>query len=790
MFDFKPKSLIIFKIIAILFFTFCVNENTFAQKPKKNSIEVSYGDEYFKNGDYFQAEQYYETAFKKQPNSSYVNYKIAECNRLLFGYAKAEDFYSKTINNTTGGATDYPLAKYYYALMQKMNAKYEQAEASFDQFITEFKPQTPEDESFLAQAKIEKEGCEFAILENKRPLRNYRFEVLPTPVNTKNSDYSPAVFKHDSSIVITSARENNVGGKLYDGTGEAFSDNLRFEKKGEGAWTKMANTDGFDELVNTAYNDGAGEFTFDKQKFYYTQCDDDQGACAIYVTKLLNEKWTNPLKLNANINDPGGWNAQPSISKSGDTLYFSSKRAGGLGLNDIWYSIASQGEDAWGEAVNMGAVINTPFVDMSPNYDSDDKTLFFASSGHVGFGGLDIFMAQGDSLNKIKNMGLPFNSQKDDFYFILGDKKGFLTSNRDGGVGSDDIYMFDIQSKTSLIALVNPDTISKFAESVSVKGKILDQETMEGVPDLENTLTDEKGNVLKKSKTNKEGGFRYDNLDKDQNYMVLLDEKNPKLTNKTNYIVSDLQVRGTKGKPSKSLFENIYFDYDKADIRSEAAKVLDDLIEYCKLYPHLQVELKANTDNLGANIYNTHLSEHRGEAVINYMTNKGVDRSTLVIAANGEEKPAAANDSEMGRQLNRRIEFFILGDQNFQPRGKVYILQPKNTLYSIAKENGMTVEELKNFNGLESNDIKAYSPIRVPRRGNAIVIETTSGATTSEIVNEPTLATGEEYYTIQAGNTMYSIAKQFGMTVDELKSLNGFGGNGLVLGAKIKVKKK
>lgn len=771
------------KVIVLLLVGLFVTTTAFAQKPKKNSIEVSYGDEYFKNGDYFQAEQYYETALKKQANSSYVNYRIAECNRLLFVYTKAEDFYGKTINNTTGGATDYPLAKYYFALMQKMNAKYEEASAHFDQFITEFKPQTPEDESFLAQAKIEKEGCLFAIIENKRPQRDYRFEVLPSPVNTKNSDYSPAVFKNDSSLVITSARENNVGGKLYDGTGEAFSDNLRFEKKGESGWTKILNSDGFDELVNTAYNDGAGEFTFDKKKFYYTQCDDDQGACAIYVTKLLNEKWTKPVKLNANINDPGGWNAQPSISKSGDTLYFSSKRAGGLGLNDIWYSVANQGEDAWGEAVNMGSAINTPFVDMSPNYDSDDKTLFFASSGHVGFGGLDIFMAQGDSLNKIKNMGLPFNSQKDDFYFILGDQKGFLTSNREGGVGSDDIYMFNIESKKSLIAIVNPDSINKFAESVSVKGKILDQETMEGVPDLDNVLTDEQGNVLKKSKTNKQGGFRYDNLDKERNYMVLLDENNPKLTNKSNYIVSDLQIQGTKGKPSKNLFENIYFDFDKADLRPEAAKVLDELVEYCKSYPHVQVELKANTDNYGTNQYNVELSEKRGDAAIEYMTSKGVDRSTLLVAANGETKPIAENTNEMGRQLNRRIEFYILGAENFKPSGKVYILQPKNTLYSIAKENGMTVDELKNFNGLEGDEIKAYSPIRVPRKGKAVIIERTEPET-------PVLAEGEEYYTVQAGNTLYSISKQFGMTVDELKTLNDFEHSALSVGKKIKVKKK
>jgi LysM repeat protein len=133
--------------------------------------------------------------------------------------------------------------------------------------------------------------------------------------------------------------------------------------------------------------------------------------------------------------------------------------------------------------------------------------------------------------------------------------------------------------------------------------------------------------------------------------------------------------------------------------------------------------------------------------------------------------------------LNRRVEFYILGAENFKPSGKVYILQPKNTLFSIAKENGMTVEELKNFNGLEGNDIKAYSPIRIPRRSHAVVIDKSEN-------ESPILAEDEEFYTVQAGNTLYSISKQFGMTVDELKTLNDFEHSSLSVGKKIKVKKK
>lgn len=787
------------KAVALLLWCIGMMAPAMAQKQKKNSIEVSYGDEYFKNQDYFQAEQYYTTGYQKSPNSSYITYRIAECNRLMFNYTKAEEFYGKTVNNTAGGGVDYPLAKYWYALMQKMNGKYEEADKTFDTFIAAFQPKTKEDQMYLAQAKTEKEGCEFAIKELARPQRDHEFQLLPGPVNTKFSDYSPAIFQHDSSLVITSARENMTGGQMYDMTGESFSDNLRFEKKKDGKWGKTENKDGFDELVNTKYNDGAGVFTKDKKKFYYTQCDDDQGECAIYMTKN-HGRWSPPVKLNENVNDKGGWNAQPSINTKGDTLFFVSKRAGGVGQHDIWYSVSHKGEDHWEKAVNLGHHINTPFIDMAPSYYSEEHTLFFSSTGHMGFGGLDIFMAKGDSLKNVSNLGLPFNSNKDDFYFILGADKGFLTSNRDGGAGNDDIYQFYIKSKNSLLAIVNNDSLNPLAESVSVRGKILDDSTMLGVPDLDNVLTDEKGNVLKKSKTNKEGTFRYDNLDKDKKYRVLLDEDKASVTKKKNYVVADIQVIGSKHKPTKNLFENIYFDYDKAELRPEATKVLDELADYCKANNHVQVELFANTDAFGTNNYNVNLSKKRGDAAIDYLMAKGVDRSALVVDARGEGKPAATNANEIGRQLNRRVEFYILGAQNFQATGMVYILQPKNTLFSIAKQHGMTVEQLKAFNGLEGEDIKAFSPIRVPRKGDAALVDPVTVGSLNNINSTSSselpsgknivLNDGEEIYIVKQGNTFFSIAKEHGMSMDELKEMNGLSDVHITVGQKLKVKKK
>jgi peptidoglycan-associated lipoprotein len=154
---------------------------------------------------------------------------------------------------------------------------------------------------------------------------------------------------------------------------------------------------------------------------------------------------------------PGQWNSQPSISGDGNFLFFVSKRPGGLGMQDIWYSI-SDGADGWALPINLGPHINTPLVDMSPSYYGDQKVLFFSSNGHPGgHGGLDVFMSrEADSFQKITNLGQPFNSPRDDFNFILGNKKGYLTSNRGNGVGFDDIYMFEIENKKEIVdAILN-----------------------------------------------------------------------------------------------------------------------------------------------------------------------------------------------------------------------------------------------------------------------------------------------------------------------------------------------
>ena len=830
-----------------------------AKKPKKVNVKQTLfiADQYFDQEDYFVAAQQYEVVANYDTTNAYSRYKLGESYRYAFEYELAEKWYGEAdeIAHST-----YPLATFWYGTMQKQNGNYIGAEATFEKFLNEFRPQTDKERYIVDRALFEYNGCVLALDEFKKPTQDYHFENIGSVINTKYSEYAPAIAGNDSSIVFTSTKEGSTGGEKFKRFDDFVSDNYRYEKIGN-QWTQIPNTDNFN-IVNTIRQDGAGVFTTDKQKYYYTQCNEtdenseyDEHRCAIYATKLVNGKWFEPIKLNKNVNAEGIDTKQPALSLSNDTIFFMAyERAGGFGQQDIWYSVA-KGEDRWGAAKNLGPGVNTPFTDMSPCYHNESKTLFFASDGHEGFGGLDIFRVTDKDYKIVDNMGLPFNSNRDDFYFVLGEKKGFMSSNRDGGEGHDDIYWFDIKSHRALIAILNKDSIN--ANSLTVTGKVLFADTKEPAADIDIILANSDGYALKVTSTDDNGKFKFTNLDGMIDYLLLLKDKDPRLTAKIEYLIDELRLKGSNLAAKKTWFENIYFDFDQYYLRREAKKVLDELIVYLKEYPEVQVEINANTDSFGACWYNDKLSTRRGNSALKYLKDNGVKNSSIVINAMGEGTPIATNENPIGRQLNRRVEFFIIGGGT-QSDAMTYIIEPKRTLYSIAKEFDMSVDELKELNGISGSGekIKAFRPIRVKRMsdgdiiapttlsvskfnkyaylnktvdaipgggdngvsnkvGNVKVVENedvsfdvdgtnskeenntgnggsndSSGKSGNEESVSTSLGDGEEYYEVLPLNTLYSIAREFSMSVDELKSLNGLKSNKLTIGQKLKVKKK
>lgn len=775
-------------------------------RKEKLPSETRIGDKYFNNMEYFLAAEYYNAALKSNPKHAYTYWKLAESYRAFFDYPKAEATYAKVL---TLNAKEYPLARYWFAVMQKTNGKYGDAKNTFETFIREFEPATDEEKNYFNQAIIEQKGCELALNEMKKPVRDHQFSLAKQPVNSSYSDYAPVIWENDSSLIITTARPSSKKSEVDSRMGGMYSDLIRYAKQADGQWHLVKREDGF-EVVNTIRNDGAGVFNQDKNKFYYTSCY-ATNHCAIYVTELKDGKWQAPVMLNENINQPGTDTKQPALNTAGDTLFFVSDRPGGFGMNDIWYSV-SKGQEDWGPAVNMGSKINTAFMDMAPSYYHSEKVLFFSSNGHEGFGGLDLFMASGNNFENVQNLGLPFNSNRDDFYITLGEKFGYMSSNRENGAGSDDIYSFNIESAAPAIASISKDSINSF-RSISISGKILLDDGKKPAADITVPLKDENNVTIKTATTNEDGFFRFENLPPDKGYRVGIDSTSLQLTRNNTMVVDNVTIKGSDKEVSKKLFENIYFDFDMHYLRPEAKKVLDDLIAFANKHPEVQIEMNANTDSIGSSSYNKDLSWRRGNAAKEYLIANGLDKTSLVINALGMDKPLVSNQNPIGRQLNRRVEFYVLGGPGFTANAMVYVVEPQTDLDVVAKRFNMTKAEIMKLNALTSEKLVPFTPLRVKRNEDDMVIASATLQATEMSVREVweasyrrnsrtgmggvksssatrVIDTSEEYYTVKPDNTLYSIADNFGLTVDELKELNNLKeGDKILVGQKLKIRK-
>lgn len=443
------------RIVKALVVFFLFSTKVFGQSPVLLNQE---GDKHFNNGQYAQASQFYQQALDTEPNNQLATFQLAECFRMTLKYQEAELQYEKMVKLSEG---NYPMSRYYFALMQKLNGKYDQAMPNFQLFLDRFAENPARMEKyapFRLQALVEREGCLLALNELAHPVRESGFRVLAEPLNTEYSDYAPFIFKGDSSLIITSSRKSTTGGTFDARMGESTADLFRFEFK-NGLWQELKSGDRFTNL-NTKNGEGSGIFNKDLTKVYFTYNPPEgtPNPSQIYKADLIDGKWGEPRALNININARNTESRHPSLTSGNDTLFFVSNRAGGQGGWDIWYSVDA-GNDNWGPAINLGPSINTSLDEISPFYDHKESVLFFSSNGHRGFGAYDIFMTSGYNFDnsEIYNMGYPYNSNRDDLFFILGNKTGYLTSGRDGGVGGMDIYAFSIETDEEIIAEILED---------------------------------------------------------------------------------------------------------------------------------------------------------------------------------------------------------------------------------------------------------------------------------------------------------------------------------------------
>jgi outer membrane protein OmpA-like peptidoglycan-associated protein len=389
--------------------------------------------------------------------------------------------------------------------------------------------------------------------------------------------------------------------------------------------------------------------------------DDADGDGNIWESTLHGKVWSVPIKLLDPINSPYQ-ETSASYSPDGKTIYFVSDRPGGFGGLDIWKS-TQDGKGNWGPAENLGPTINTKYDEEGVFIHPDGKTLFFSSKGHNSTGGYDIFKSvyENDKWSEPQNLGSFINTPQDDVFFVLtaDGKTGYYSSVKKGGFGENDIYS---------ITFI-PSLLKTGPSLTLLKGTITDEVTNKPLESIIIIKDIEKDEVITQINSNSETGKYLVSLPSNKNYSITVNSDDylfqsvnvniPPLSKGYQEIIKDIQLKKIEiGK--KIVLNNIFYDFDKSILRPESISELDRMFLLMTQNPTLKIELSSHTDNVGSDGYNMTLSQARAQSVVDYLITKGINKDRLVAKGYGKTMPIATNDTEEGRQQNRRTEFKIL----------------------------------------------------------------------------------------------------------------------------------
>jgi outer membrane protein OmpA-like peptidoglycan-associated protein len=498
--------------------------------------QIAKGDEHFANSEYIKAIQYYkkESKSRKSPNKKEALTKLASSYKHINNYALAEEAYRQAV--ALEGEIN-PEIHYEYAQILKANGKYEDAAVELDKYLA----LRPQDENARKAMKF----CREIKYYMSRPVE-YRIKNLET-VNTAKSEFSP--FALNGKLIFVAERDvfdlENYEVNGYNG--EPYLDMYMASITSTG----VKKSKSLPPSINSEYHDGPACLSFDGQQMYFTrsglnQNKNGKGISRIFMATVNGKKWKDVKQLD--IGEEGYSVGHPAISPDNNTMYFSSDMPGGYGGKDIW-KVVRQGE-GWGKPENLGPDINTSGDEMFPVMRKDG-ILFFSSNGLPGFGGLDIYSAKPLDGKWVlnRNEGVNINSNTDDFGItFLNDSIGYFSSNRAGGKGSDDIYVYSFKSNMA-----------------EVSGKVLLTENLNNpAVDKKVVLIDDSGKLLDSMRTDQKGYFAFKNLSADHKYMAVIAEDDPLLVNKARYYLavrdSVIQKVTVKDGQRKFAFKNLPVD--------------------------------------------------------------------------------------------------------------------------------------------------------------------------------------------------------------------------------------
>jgi outer membrane protein OmpA-like peptidoglycan-associated protein/tetratricopeptide (TPR) repeat protein len=593
-------------------------------------------DKLFARFEYVDAVKEYQKLVENGKADPYVYMQLADANYNMFNSAEAIKWYKKA-TETQQDAEIY----YRYAQMLKAEGKYDDANKQMRKFAAA----APSD--LRAKAFNENPNYIPSLLDKTK-----LFDVKSSEISSDKSDFGAVLY--DNSLYFASAR--NGARKNYGWTEEPFLDIYKADYNTDGTITNASPV----MELNSKWHDGPITISADGKTAYFASesykekqsSPKDKKANAKYSQVYLfsatknGDSWGTPSSLP--FNDKSFSNSNPSLSRDGKTLYFSSNRSGSVGGTDIW-KVAVNADGTYGEPQNLGNKVNTEGNESFPFIADDNKTLYFASSGKQGFGGLDVY--QIDLTNgEATNLGKPVNTEKDDFAFTFNESKkiGFLSTNRSG---NDDIFIVNpICAVDVLIVVTNAKT-----------GEILANASV--------SILDDKKNVIATQMSNAKGEVSY-KVECDRAYVVqaskdgfegntfaVTKSKGPKA--KVDAALQPIDVIVTE---TEIILKPIYFEYDKSNITQEGAFELDKLVQVMKNNDKMVILAKSHTDSRGSDKYNLTLSDRRAKSTVQYIISKGIDSSRISGKGMGELEPKEVCNpcTEAQHALNRRSEFLIV----------------------------------------------------------------------------------------------------------------------------------
>ena len=599
------------------------------------SAKLSDAEEKQRIGEYYEAAAIYrkvytKTSPKKRDLRGYIAYRMAECNRLINNTGKATSAYMNAIRY------DYPDSTVYLRMGQMLQktGRYPEAIKNYDIYMEN------DPSNLLAINGIQ--GCELAPGWKKNPTR---YEVRRMDkFNSRRGEFSPMLAgdKYDQ-LYFASSRSKDKDAKVSAITGQNNNNLFLVKQDEKGAWLAPVE---LEDEVNTEYDEGTPSFSPDGNTMYYTYCaQDPEGprTAEIYISTRSSAKWGKGTRATI-VKDSVTALGHPSISPDGKYLYFVSDAVGGFGGKDIFRARVA-GND-FGPMENLGEEINTPGDEMFP-YVRDSVTLYFASNGHPGMGGLDLFKATQDSTGKwkVENLGAPINSMADDFGITFAGKeeRGFFCSNRNDARGYDHIYSFERPTLTIFIEGIVNDVDEYPIEDATVR--IVGKDGL---------------NV--KVPVKKDGTYRVE-LERDIRYVMMASARGylnqnyelhtgPEEKNET-YIVDFFLSPISK----PVVIDNIFYDFDKATLRPESKKALDEMIKMLNDNPNVTIELGAHTDRKGTDQYNERLAQRRAQSVVDYLIAGGIEAARLEAKGYGESVPKMIN-----KKMAKQFDFLKEGD--------------------------------------------------------------------------------------------------------------------------------